>query len=71
MEGWRKHRWEQIQKDDWRKWKPWFAWRPVRTVSGRVMWCTTVYRKLANTYSDDMDMPWYFYGDAFDILRYV
>ena len=70
MKAWKSNRFKSMEMRGM-PWKEWFAWRPVRTVSNRVVWWQTVYRKVANTYSDDMDMTWYFYGDEFDILRYV
>ena len=68
MKAWKSNRFMRYELRS-EPWQAWFAWRPVRTVSGRVVWWQTVYRKVANTYSDDMDMRWYFYGDEFDILK--
>jgi hypothetical protein len=50
-------------------WKPWFAWRPVTTVSGRWVWWEHIYRKYGNTYVDHDDFSWYYYADEFDILK--
>jgi hypothetical protein len=50
-------------------WEPWFAWRPVMTISGERMWWTQVYRKIGNTYVDYDDYRWYHYGTEFDILK--
>ena len=47
-------------------WKSWFAWYPVKTVSGRRYWGCIVYRRrkptLFRRYAS------YEYGDDFDIL---
>lgn len=69
---WRQHRWQNVQNsvihyDPW--WQPWYAWRPVRTVSGQVVWLDTVYRCIGNDYVDHEDWRWYYYGNTFDILR--
>ena len=52
-----------------RNWKPWFAWRPVTTVSGRRVWWQRIYRSVGNTYVDHDDFSWYYYADEFDLLR--
>ena len=52
-----------------RNWRPWFAWRPVKTVSDRWVWWETIYRKVGNDYVDEEDFTWYWYGDEFDILK--
>lgn len=70
LTGWKKNRFFEIQKESYRKWQPWFAWRPVQTISGQWVWWDYTYRKVANSYSDDMDLRWYFYADEFDILKY-
>lgn len=67
--GWRLQRWEErgVEKSQ-REWRAWFAWRPVRTVSGELVWWCTVYRKLGNDYTDMEDWSWYYYGTVFDVL---
>ena len=49
-------------------WKPWFAWRPVTTVSGKRVWWTTIYRRIVNTYVDYDDWTRYEYGNLFDVI---
>jgi len=65
---WRRERWNQ-----WKyridEWQAWWAWRPVRTLSNRVVWWTTVYRTVGNDYVDFDDWQWYHYADEFDLLR--
>ena len=73
---WRRERWREwpdrtiSYRPDW---QPWFAWRPIRTLSNRVVWWTTVYRSSGNDYVDHDDWRWYHYADEFDLLklRYV
>ncbi len=48
-------------------WTKWYAWRPVRTVSGRWMWLETVYQQA----SFGPAGIHYRYGDAFDVLKDV
>ena len=61
--------------DDWRlesSWKPWFAWFPVKTVSGQRVWFKNIFRKeklyrdyqWGGTYRTGYD-----YATLFDILR--
>lgn len=69
---WRRTRWEEktnrvVYFCPW--WEPWYAWRPVRTVSGQVVWLDTVYRCIGNDYVDYEDWRWYHYGNTFDVLR--
>jgi hypothetical protein len=52
------------------KWEQWFAWRPVRTIKGKIVWLETVYRLQGNTYVDHDDWAWYYYADVFDYLSY-
>jgi hypothetical protein len=49
-------------------WKPWFAWRPVKTVSGKKIWFEVIYRRCINTYVDMDNWTRYEYGTLFDIL---
>lgn len=51
-----------------RKWCPWYAWFPVFDVRGNIQWCTTIYRTVGNTYVDQEDWTWYYYGTVFDVL---
>jgi hypothetical protein len=68
--GWRLRRWQArgVPKHE-REWEPWFAWRPVMTVTGERVWLDTVYRQLGNDYSDDDNWTWYYYGTVFDTLK--
>jgi hypothetical protein len=50
-------------------WKPWFAWRPVKTIKGKRVWMEKIYRRCINTYVDMDDWKRYEYGDIFDILK--
>ena len=52
-----------------RAWKPWFAWRPVTTISKRRVWWEHIYRARGNGYVDDEDWTWYYYADLFDVLQ--
>ena len=51
-------------------WEKWFAWYPVRTVSGRRVWFDIIYRRRANTYVDYDNWTHYTYAELMDILRY-
>lgn len=68
--GWRLRRWceRSVPQVD-RPWRPWFAWRPVRTVTGEVVWLDTVYRQVGNDYVDHDDWSWYHYGTIMDVLK--
>jgi len=50
-------------------WKPWFAWRPVTTVSGKRVWFARIYRRYINTYVDQEDWTRYEYGNMFDVIK--
>lgn len=65
--GWRLRRFETLR--DGNPWQQWFAWRPVRTVGGELVWWDTVYRQIGNSYADMEDWTWYYYGTTFDILK--
>ena len=83
--GWRwiqDYRRPQWRRERWRahpdrvvsyqpNWHAWFAWRPVTTVGGQVVWWTTVYRCPGNDYVDFDDWRWYHYADEFDLLRWA
>ena len=49
-------------------WKLWFAWRPVKTISGESVWGKKVYRRCLNTYVDYDNWRRYEYADIFDVL---
>ncbi|CAB4129292.1 hypothetical protein UFOVP112_390 [uncultured Caudovirales phage] len=68
--GWRLRRWHErsVPQVD-RPWRPWFAWRPVRTVTGELVWWDTVYRMVGNTYVDQENFTWYYYGTVFEALK--
>jgi hypothetical protein len=68
--GYRARRWkERTKPHHFGRWRPWFAWRPVRTVEGELIWWATVYRHLGNNYSDQDDWSWYYYGTIMDVLK--
>ena len=71
FKGWRLRRWQErsVPKHE-REWRPWFAWRPVKTVSGELIWWATVYRQLGNDYVDQEDLSWYYYGTILDVLKH-
>jgi hypothetical protein len=50
-------------------WHIWFAWRPVKTVTGERVWLKKVYRRCINTYVDHDDWTRYEYGNIFDVLK--
>lgn len=57
------------ETDEFKSWKKWFAWRPVK-VKGRWNWLKTVYRReKRKTYSTQDDWTAYQYGDIFDVLK--
>jgi hypothetical protein len=65
-------RWEHRNNYDYKNsppWREWYAWRPVKTISGQLVWLDTVYRMVGNTYSDQEDMTWYYYGTIMDVLK--
>ena len=69
---WRQRRWQEendivIHYEP--KWQSWFAWRPVRTVGGEVVWWSEVYRCIGNDYVDHDDWRWYHYGNIMDVLK--
>lgn len=71
MTGWRLRRWERwCNSGQGRAWKPWFAWRPVCTISGRRRWLTRVYRQVGNTYVDYDSWTWYYYADIYEVLKF-
>lgn len=58
----------------WRKieilpWHIWFAWRPVKTVSGEYVWLKKIYRRGIVCYADVDNWSRYEYGNMFDILK--
>jgi hypothetical protein len=59
----------------WRKieiepWQIWFAWRPVKTVTGEQIWFKKIYRRTTWHFGGD-NGQWakYEYGNLFDILK--
>ncbi len=60
----------------WRKieiepWKLWFAWRPVKTVSGERVWLKKIYRRCIWHYGGDVGSEWAIleYANIFDIIK--
>jgi len=51
-------------------WHIWFAWRPVRTVSGERIWLKKIYRRQIVCYADMDDWFHYEYGNIFDIIKH-
>lgn len=68
MKEWKRRRLEHEKN---RMWTLWFAWRPVKTVADKWVWRQWIYRSVGNDYVDQEDWTWYFYADAFDVLRYI
>ena len=50
-------------------WQTWFAWRPVRTISGERIWFKKIFRRQVVSYVDMDDWAHYEYGNIFDILK--
>lgn len=50
-------------------WHIWFAWRPVRTVGGELVWFKKIYRRQIVSYVDMDDWFHYEYANIFDILK--
>lgn len=67
-EGWQEYHRRNLHFNP--KWQPWYAWRPVRTIRGEVVWFTEVFRCVGNDYVDYEEWRWYHYGDIIDVLRY-
>ena len=68
MKEWKKRRYhEPVTRQ--KVWRPWFAWYPVETVSGRTAWWEHIYRKIGNDYVDHDDWRWYWYGDILDVIK--
>jgi hypothetical protein len=53
-----------IPKDQW-EWQPWFAWYPVRTIWGKIVWCKSVYRRRV-WYSDEKNPAKAYFGWEYD-----
>ena len=52
------------------KWQRTFAILPKRTISGRMVWLKTIYRRRVWIYTGFIDEPDGFqYGDLFDMLK--
>ena len=50
-------------------WQVWFAWRPVKTISGERIWGKKIFRRQVVSYVDMDDWAHYEYGNIFDILK--
>ena len=50
-------------------WRVWFAWRPVKTISGERIWFKKIVRRQVVSYVDMDDWTHYEYGNMFDILK--
>lgn len=50
-------------------WQAWFAWRPVKTISGERVWGKKIFRRQVVSYVDMDDWAHYEYGNIFDILK--
>jgi hypothetical protein len=50
-------------------WQLWFAWRPVKTISGERIWFKKVYRRCCWHYSDHNQWAKEEYANIFDILK--
>ena len=50
-------------------WQSWFAWRPVKTISGERVWGKKIFRRQVISYVDMDDWTHYEYGNIFDILK--
>ncbi len=51
------------------KWRPWFAWRPVKTISGNKAWLCFIYKRSVTNYVDIDEWNYREYGSVFDILK--
>jgi hypothetical protein len=69
--GWVKYTRPGVKKllDAGHEWEKWYAWRPVRDIHGAWHCFEDVYRLRGNTYVDQDDCAWYYYGTVFDILK--
>ena len=50
-------------------WQVWFAWRPVKTISGERVWGKKIFRRQVVSYVDMDDWTHYEYGNIFDVLK--
>lgn len=50
-------------------WRVWFAWRPVKTISGERVWGKKIFRRQVVSYADMDDWAYYEYGNMFDVLK--
>ena len=52
-------------------WRPWFAWRPVKTISGQRVWLRRIYkRRFGAVWGTGFHMePKVEFGDILDILK--
>ena len=50
-------------------WRTWFAWRPVRTVAGQLVWLRKIYRRAyEKDYVTHDDWTRYQYGSLLDVI---
>jgi hypothetical protein len=56
------------RKIEVRPWRPWFAWRPVTTISKQRIWFQPIYRRCVNTYVDYDNWSRYEYADLIDVI---
>ena len=50
------------------KWRPWYAWFPIKDIHGQWHWREHIYRIKGNTYVDHDNWAWHYYGTVFDVL---
>jgi hypothetical protein len=60
---------DELIHEEGHSWESWYAWRPVKDIHGRWHWREEVYRILGNTYMDQEDWRWYYYGTILDVIR--
>ena len=58
-----------LRKIEIMPWQTWFAWRPVKTISGERVWGKKIFRRQVISYVDMDDWAHYEYGNIFDILK--
>lgn len=49
-------------------WKPWFAWRPVTTISGQRIWLRSIFKRTWSRVATP-EVIGHEYGTVFDILK--
>lgn len=55
-------------KQELHPWEQWFAWHPVKDVSGQWHWLKKIYRRYNWVKSDTFNKG-YDYGTLFDVIR--